>query len=78
MTNEQAIRLANQAVAFLRTGTGKAAVGLFAAVFFVCFPQVPGYAVAAVALYYCVHQFRPVAYDIFQDLRHDLMEADHE
>ena len=42
------------------------------------FPQVPGYLAAAFCLYYCVHQFRPVARDIFQDLRHDLMEADHE
>ena len=53
-------------------------MGLFSAVFFVCFPQVPGYLAAAFCLYYCVHQFRPVARDIFQDLRHDLMEADHE
>ena len=66
MTNEQAIRLANRAVAFLHTGTGKASAGLFAAVFFVCFPQVPGYLAAAFALYYCVHQFRPVARDICQ------------
>lgn len=61
--------------AFFRSDTGKAAIGLFGGVFSFCFPQVPGFAVGAVALYYCIHQFRPVAAWIYDDIREDMSDT---
>jgi hypothetical protein len=75
MTDRPARSLADRlarAAGFFHTSLGKASLGLFAGVLCVCFPQVPGYAAAAFALYHCVHQFRPVASGIYQDLRNDL------
>jgi hypothetical protein len=71
--------LIRHAAGFLRSDTGKATVGLFGGVLCFCFPQVPGYAIGSVALYYCIHQFRPLAAWLYQDIRADLnddMQAD--
>lgn len=65
-------RIIREAIAFLRSSLGKAAIGLFGGVLCFCFPQVPGYAIGSFALYYCIHQFRPVAACLYQDIRQDL------
>jgi hypothetical protein len=60
------------AIAFLNSGLGKSAIGLFGGVICFCFPQLPGYAVGSFAFYYCIHQFRPLAVWIYEDVRADL------
>lgn len=69
---QRAEAMIRTAIAFLQSSLGKAAVGLFGGVLCFCFPHVPGYAVGSFALYYCIHQFRPVAAWIYQDIREDL------
>ena len=72
-------RMIRRAIAFLRSSLGKSAIGLFGGVLCFCFPQIPGYAVGGFALYYGIHQFRPVAAWLYQDIREDLdddMRAD--
>jgi hypothetical protein len=59
-------------LSFLGTDIGKATAGMFGAVLAFCFPAVPGYAVAAFAAYYAVHQFRPVAAWLYEDIKADL------
>ena len=66
---EAAIR---RAIAFLQSGTGKAALGLFSGVVCFCWPAAVAYPAGAVCLYYAIHQFRPVAAWIYQDIRADL------
>jgi hypothetical protein len=66
-------------LSFLGTDIGKATVGLFCGVICFCWPVLPGYALGGIALYYAIHQFRPVATWIYQDIRADLnddMQAD--
>jgi hypothetical protein len=58
--------------AFLQSSLGKAAIGLFGGVLCFCFPQVPGYAIGSFALYYCIHQFRPVAAWLYENIKQDL------
>jgi hypothetical protein len=72
-------RVIREAIAFLQSSLGKATIGLFGGVLCFCFPQVPGYAIGCFALYYGIHQFRPVAALLYQDIRTDLndgMQAD--
>ncbi len=59
---------------FVKSDLGKAAVGLFGAVLSFALPQVPGYAVGCFAVYYCIHQFRPVAGWIIGDITADLAD----
>lgn len=59
----------NRITEFLKSGLSKAGAGMLVAILSVCFPWVPGYAVAAVAMYYCIHWCRPAASAIYEDLR---------
>ncbi len=59
----------NRITDFLKCDLAKASAGLSVAVLSVCIPWVPGYAVAAVAMYCCIHWCRPAALAIYQDFR---------
>ena len=65
--------------AFLQSSLGKAMVGLFGGVLCFCLPKIPAYAMGSACLYYCIHQFRPVAAWLYEDIKQDLnddMQAD--
>lgn len=61
--------------AFLQSHEGKATVGLFSSVVCFCWPPVVAFPAGAVCLYYAIHQFRPIALWIYQDIREDLNDG---
>jgi hypothetical protein len=72
-------RVIREAIAFLQSSLGKATAGLFLGVICFCWPAVVAYPAGAACLYYAIHQFRPVAAWLYQDIREDLnddMQAD--
>jgi hypothetical protein len=56
----------------IQSNLGKATIGLFAGIVCFAWPAPVAYIVGSVCLYYSIHQFRPVAVWIYQDIRADL------
>ena len=70
----QAEAVIHNIAAFLQSSLGKAVIGLFSGVLCFAFPYIPGYAVGSFALYYAIHQFRPVAAWMYHDIAESLID----